>query len=314
LAHRIDFAWFLPLIATLPLPLAYALCGLRGRINALSGRDWRSVALGFRHIRSQSLAGYRQLPGGATDPERMAWRDKRFEVEARDEFEARLIANGRARKLDCTFRPPLAAAICKLPQRGLLLLTPHFDSFFLGVAFLARSGGKVNLMSSAVTHDPRVDSAVQRHFNAKYRGLEPYLNKGKVQDMELGMRPFYRMLEQGETLVVLGDAPVLPNGVAMTVDFLGGQRVIAGGALRIAQRSNSDLGGYVCRCLGAGRYEVEMCPIGPANDPATVERVYRFFNERIMAEPGLWWSADLLPHMPLAASDSLGNGHHGQGL
>lgn len=63
LAHRADFAWVLPFIARLPLTLGYALSGWRGRFNAASGRDWRSVALGFRHIRRQSLAGYRLLPG-----------------------------------------------------------------------------------------------------------------------------------------------------------------------------------------------------------------------------------------------------------
>ena len=297
-AHKADFAWFLPFIAQLPLPIAYALSGLRGRVNAVTGRDWRSVALGFRHIRRQSLAGYQLLPGNASGHERAAWRNERFVVEARDEFEARLIANNRVSALSCKFMPPGTEAVCQRRDRGLLLLTPHFDSFFLGVAFLARSGAKVNLMSSTVTHDPRVNRAVKGHFTKKYRGLEQHLNGGQVLDMEAGLRPFYRMLEHRETLVVLGDAPVLPNGVSMTVDFLGARRMMAGGALRMAQRTGSDLGGYVCRHLGQGRYELEVCPIGPANDPQTVAQVYRFFNDRILAQPGLWWAADLLPNMP----------------
>ncbi len=300
-AHQVDFAWLLPWVASLPLGLAYALAQLRGRVNALSGRDWRSVALGFRHIRSQSLVGYRLLPGAASEQERQTWRNTRFVVEARDEFEAQLIAAGRVGELACQFVPRIAATVCQQPKRGLVLLTPHFDSFFLGVAFLARCGAKVNLMSSAVTHDARVDAVVQQHFTQKYRGLEAYLNGGQVLDMESGLRPFYRMLERGEALVLLGDAPVLPNGVSMTVDFLGAQRVIAGGALRLAQHTHSDLGGYVCRYLGPGRYELEICEIGPANSPETVARVYAFFSEQILAQPGLWWAADLLPNMPPAA-------------
>ena len=311
-AHRADFAWFLPFIAQLPLPIAYALSGLRGQVNAVTGRDWRSVALGFRHIRRQSLAGYQLLPGNASEHERAAWRNERFVVEARDEFEARLIANNRVSALNCKFIPSNAMEVCQHRDRGLLLLTPHFDSFFLGVAFLARSGAKVNLMSSAVTHDPRVNRAVKGHFTTKYRGLEQHLNGGHVLDMEAGLRPFYRMLEYRETLVVLGDAPVLPNGVSMVVDFLGAQRLMAGGALRMAQRTDSDLGGYVCRHLGQGRYELEVCPIGPANDPETVARVYQFFSERILAQPGLWWAADLLPNMPaVMAPPDLGFGATG---
>jgi lauroyl/myristoyl acyltransferase len=300
LAHRADYRWFLPAIARLPLPLAYALSGLRGRFNAAMGRDWRSVALQTRHIQRQSLAGYALLPGASSVVERTQWCRERFETEARDELEARLVAARRLHELSCRFVPAGAELVCAGRTRGLVLLTPHFDSFYLGIAFLAQaSGGRVNSMSSAVTQDPRVDPAVSRHFDRKYRGLEQYLNGGLVPDIEAGLRPFYRMLVNHETLVVLGDAPVLPNGAAMTADFLGGPRVLAGGALRLAQRTGSDLGGFVCRCLGAGRYELEMCPIGPAGDPQTVARVYRFLSEQILAAPGLWWAADLLPNLPL---------------
>lgn len=304
-AHKADYAWFLPAIARLPLPLAYALSGLRGRINAAIGRDWRSVALGLRrHIQRQSLAGYALLPGSASAKERERWGQQRFETEARDEFEARLVAARRLGELTCDFAPAGSEKQCANRSRGLVLLTPHFDSFYLGIAFLAQAtGARTNSMSSAVTRDPRVDPAVSQHFDRKYRGLEHYQHGGQVLDIEVGLRPFYRMLADHETLVVLGDAPVLPNGASMAVDFLGGQRVIAGGALRLAQRTGSDLGGFVCRYLGPGRYVLEMCPIGRADDPATIDRIYRFFSEQILAQPGLWWAADMLPNMPAASSE-----------
>ena len=299
LAHHADFAWILPLIARLPLPLAYALSGLRGRINAISGRDWRSVALGLRHIRRQSLLGYALLPGAAPAAQRARWCRQRFETEARDELEAQWVAAGRLDRLKCSFVPADAPALCARRERGLVLLTPHFDSFYLGIAFLAQaSGARINSMSSAVSRDPRVDPAVSRHFEQKYRGLEHYLHGGQVPDMEIGLRPFYRMLERRETLVVLGDAPVLPNGVSMTVDFLGAPRQLAGGALRLAERTDSDLGAYVCRYLGPGRYALEMGPVGPARDPETVKRIYQFLSGHILKQPGLWWAADLLPGMP----------------
>lgn len=221
-------------------------------------------------------------------------------VEARDEYEACLIAAGRVAELECRFVPAGTERPGLQRSRGLILLTPHFDSFFVGVAFLARSGAKINLMTSAVTQDPRVDPAVQRHFDNKYRGLERYLNGGQLLNMEDGLRPFYRMLERRETLVVLGDAPVLGDGVSMSVDFLGSPRTLAGGALRMAQRTGSDLGAYVCRYLAPGRYELELCPAGPADDAETVTRIYRFFSKQIQANPGRWWAADLLPNMPVA--------------
>ena len=297
-AHHFDFAWALPALARLPLSLAYRGAYWRGRLNARVGRDWRSMALGRRHIRNQSLSGYRLLPLPASEQTLSAWCAERFVVEAREEFEARLVGAGRVDALTCEFEPDQAAIMGLERSRGLVLLTPHFDSFFLGVAFLARGGAKVNLMSSAVTQQSGVDPAVTRHFAQKYRGLERYLNGGKVLDMEAGLRPFYRLLERGETLVVLGDAPVLPDGVSAQVDFLGASRLVAGGALRMAQRTGSDIGAYVCSQLAQNHYTLQLGPIGPSDDSKSIDAVYQFLGAAIEASPGRWWGADLLVNLP----------------
>lgn len=296
--HSFDFKVVLPTVARLPLPLAYALSAIRGRGNAFWGRDWRSMAIGYRHIRRQSLEGYKCLPLSASSEQYRQWSKTRFAVEAREEFEARLVAAKRVPELTCQFSPANAETVCKTRQRGLLLLTLHLDSFFLGAAFLARSGATINFMSSSITHDPRVDTAVQSHFESKYRGMESYLNAGAIVNMEEGLRPFYRMLERNETLIVLGDAPATPSGVNMSVDFLGQHRLMAGGALRLAQRTGSDIGGYLCHHRGGGRYELEVCQIGPADNPDSIQNVYTFFSQAILKNPGLWWASDLLPHMP----------------
>ena len=297
--HHIDFSCVLPGLARLPLPLGYALARLRGHLNALTGRDWRSMGLGFRHIHRQSMVAYAQLFPSAGQVRLKAWRNGRFVSEALDEFEARLIARGRLQQLHCDFVPQGALAHCRRTDRGLVLLTVHFESFFAGVGFLGRSGAVINLMSSAVTKDPRADPAVREHFESKYRGLEQYLNGGKVLDMEEGLRPFYAMLNRRETLVLLGDAPVLPRGASMSVEFLGGSRSLAGGGLRMAQSTGSDIGGFICVPRGAGRYRLVMCEPGPSEDPATIERIYQFFSKHILAHPGGWWASDLLPAMPL---------------
>ena len=57
--HHLDFAWLLPCLAQLPLGWAFWLGHQRGLFNARTGRDWRSMALGMRHIRRQSVAGFR---------------------------------------------------------------------------------------------------------------------------------------------------------------------------------------------------------------------------------------------------------------
>ncbi|MBC5764750.1 methyltransferase domain-containing protein [Ramlibacter albus] len=304
-AHHLDFAYLLPAIAKLPIPLGHRLAALRGELNARLGRDWRSMALGFRHIRSHCIGAYRELQPSASQDQLAAWTRGRFVAEARDEYESRLTMAGRVEELECEIVAPFdLKQQLSNRERGLVLLTPHYQSFFLGIAFLARaSGALVNSMSSSVTHDPRVDPAVQRHFDAKYRALERYIG-GKVPDHETGSRQFYRMLQRKEVLVILGDAPVLPDGAAMAVDFLGAKRELAGGALRMARATGSDVGAFVCRHLGGKRYRIEMSEIGSANDESAIAKAYRFLGTAIEADPGGWWASDLITAMPRVASSA----------
>ncbi|MET1114291.1 MAG: hypothetical protein ABWY08_04945 [Comamonas sp.] len=299
--HHLDFAHVLPWMARLPLTVGYTLAHWRGALNGATGRDWRSMALGFRHIWKQSRTAYRELAPAATEEQLDSWRAQRFVAEAMDEFEARLLSAGRGLELSCAFDPPNALDYCRHRRRGLVMLTPHFESFFLGTSFLARSGESVNIMTSAVTQDPRVDKAVREHFTAKYQDMEQYLNGGKVVEMEAGLRPFYDMLKRHEILMMLGDAPVLPNGASMTVRFLGAERTIAGGCMRLAQRTDSDIGGFICVPVRKGHYKLVFFPPAPAQDPDTIQRIYDFFTEHIMSNPGGWWASDLLPAMPAVA-------------
>ena len=120
------------------------------------------------------------------------------------------------------------------------------------------------------------------------------------------MRPFYKMLSHGETLIVLGDSPPLQaeaTDTDMVVNFLGAKRRLAGGALRMAQSTHSDIGAYLCYYDGQGKYRVEVCPPGSSHDHQSVQNIYDFFSRAILSDPGLWWGADLLPSMPLVSND-----------
>ena len=299
--HRFDYGHLLPLMAGLPLTIGYALAAWRGKFAAACGSDWRSMAHGCRHVSRETLAGYRLLAPGTDGAAYRGWHAQRFATESREEFEAQLVTAGRVEQLQCEVSPAIEQ-LCRNRRRGLVLLTPHFDSFFLGVAFLGRSGGTINLMTSAITRDPRIPVEVQRHFATKYRGLEHYLNGGRTLDMESGLRPFYRLLTANETLVVLADAPVLPGGADSTADFLGAPRLLSGGPVRLAGRTGSELGCFVCRYLGGNRYRIELGPLGAADDPTMVQQIYRFFSTAIEQQPGHWWAADLLPAMTIATA------------
>jgi lauroyl/myristoyl acyltransferase len=123
------------------------------------------------------------------------------------------------------------------------------------------------------------------------------MNGGRMLDMELGLRPFYQMLERGECLVILADAPAVVGSAVATPYFLGCRRQMAGGALRMARKTGSDIGAFVCRYLKPGQYCLKGGPIVSAGDPQAFDTVYRYLSDEIEAAPGRWWASDLLPLM-----------------
>lgn len=302
--HALDFGHLLPALAALPPRGGLALAQARAVLRAQGLADWRSLALGYRHVAARTLQAYDELRPQAGAAQRRTWLRRRYLAEARDELEARWIAAGRVAALPVRVVPGSAA----LPRPGQpqVWLASHWHSFFIGIAFLARGGATVNVMTSAVTSHPLVTPQVAAHFRAKYGGMARWLNGGRLLDFEGGLRPFFRMLEQGQTVVVLADAPVLPQGARLEVPFLGQRRALAGGAVRLAQRTGSLLGAYTCepadRPGGRPAYRLALAPVGPAADPAQVEAAYAFLGAAIERDPGGWWAADLLPDMPPVAA------------
>ncbi len=296
--HGWDYAYVLPWLARLPLPLGYAINSLRGRLNAALGRDWRSMALGFRHVRYQTLAGLRLLDPKAPEVTLRTWLRERYVTEAREEFEAALIAAGRVSELQCKFSPSCEKTLKERHGRGLVLVTPHFNSIVLGMSFLARFGGKINSMSSSITHDPRVHVSTQHHFERRMESTHAYLNGGRLINVENGVSPLYEMLKHGETVIIVADSPAPPGSEPLATDFLG-YRLVAGGAVRMARRTGSDLCAYILHWEGNGSYRLELGPlVGTSATKEEIDDVYRFIGNAIRRQPGYWWAADLLPAMP----------------
>ena len=180
----------------------------------------------------------------------------------------------------------------------MVLLTPHFDSFILGVVFLGQAGVRVNLMSSLGDGNSGINPAVFHHFVTKYQAMESYMNGGRVVPMEDGLRHFYQMLERKECLVILADIPPSANTARVSPSFLGARRSLAGGALRMARKTHSDLGAFVCNFDSPGRYRVMGSTILDAAAPQALDAAYQFMTDAITVAPGRWWAADLLPEMP----------------
>jgi len=293
--QAVDFAILLPLIARFPLKAGYFFLIIRAWFNSVFKCDWRSVALQTRHIERRSRLAYSSMFPKATETLLIDLVQKRYRVEAREEFEGCLIAARRVKQLEYQIYPDAFIQRCLNRNQGLVLLTPHFDSFLLGVVFLGLAGVKINVMTSSITHHSKVNSAVSRYFFRKYRGMERFMNGGLMLDRENGLRPFYKMLERGECLVVLADLPYLGKGTMTSATFLGLRREFAGGAVRMAQKTGSELGGYVCRFEGTGSYSVRGSHIFKSANSFSIDQVYEFLSDEIMRSPGCWEASDLLP-------------------
>lgn len=311
--ETLDYALLLPALAHLPRSAGRTMAQWRGALNARLTRDWRSTGLGFAHVATQSRQGFVELAvirGSSSAMDVDAWVRQRFATESREEFEGRWIAAGKAPRLTRDVPEAFAARLrqARDARQGVLLLTPHFDSFMLGIVFLGLCGLTVNVMTSSVTHHPKVPRAIQQHFWRKYRAVERHLHGGRMVDVEDGIRPFHRMLTRGEALVVLADAPAVDNGARITPQFLGCRRALAGGAWRMAQRTGSLIGAFVCREESPYRYAMDAMLPRQA-DATALDAAYGFLGDHILADPGRWWAADLLPLMtPVAATDALDNG------
>lgn len=301
--NKLDYGFYLPLIGRFPLPLAYRLSALRGMANAFIKRDWRSLVMGTRHVARQSTLAYREIYPDKSTEQIVALVKQRYRAESREEFEAKLICGHRVNEL--SFNCNNAETFLKQyreSERGLVMLTPHFDSFILGVVFLGQLGLKVNLMSSLAEGAEEWDRAIYKHVVTKYENMESYLNGGRVVPLEVGMRPFYQMLKRKEILVILCDVPLGgDNNTELETHFINAQRKLSGGPLRMAEKTRSNLAGFVCEYKSGAEYSLTVSDVFNLDSKDAANNTYEFLSENILRAPGKWWASYLLIDLPPVA-------------
>jgi lauroyl/myristoyl acyltransferase len=298
--QRIDYGFSLPTMANLPLPLGERLAKIRGVSNFFFDYDWRSTALGHRFVRGGTYQAMSMLSPGSGRLGCMVATLHRFIHYSREEWEACLLAG---KYMQTIFRQSTFEGFDKLLKyqqdgRGVVLLTCHFDSFVMGIVLLGMAGLRINAVSSSVVEDSRVHPSVQKFYYDKYRNMEKFMNGGKVAHFEKNLRFFYRALERGEAVVILADLPAGSRKTGVIVPFLGSTRRMAPGAWRIAKKTDSALGAFVCLHDAPGNYHV-LCYLAGEQwsaDPAWVMTpVYKFLDQQIRLRPERWWASELLP-------------------
>lgn len=123
------------------------------------------------------------------------------------------------------------------------------------------------------------------------------MNGGKVVHFEKNLRFFYKALERGEVVVILADLPAGSMKTEVIVPFLGGTRRMAPGAWRMAKKTDSALGAFVCLHDAPDSYRVLSYLAGyqrPADPVRVMTPLYKFLDQQIRLHPERWWASELL--------------------
>ncbi|MEM7020905.1 MAG: hypothetical protein AAF512_26630, partial [Pseudomonadota bacterium] len=293
----LDYRYVLPIMARLPIVLGEFLVYIRGAYNALFDLDWRSLTLRERYLWKSTFNSMRLLRPTESP---WSWRLKttqRFIHNAREEWEASMFDR---RPMDFLLQHSVVNGVqavldAQREGRGVVLLTSHYDSFAIGIILLGMQGLRIHAVGTAIIEQPEVHPDIRNFYWRKYRGVERYLNGGKIIHYQHSIKYFYRVLEQGDVVMIQGDLPATKS--AINVPFLDKRRKMAPGVLRMARKTNSLVGAFLCLHRGVGKYHVDCCPLtsisslSPEDD---LRLAYDFLSSYIKREPERWWAADLL--------------------
>lgn len=295
--QAVDFGRILPGMARLPLPLGENLARIRGLLAGAADYEWRSLALRLPYIRERTKQAIRMIRPNAGEWYCRMATARRFMHNSREEWQACLFSRSVMTKIaDRSVVEGLDNLLHhQKAGRGMVMVSCHFDSFCMGMALMGMKGLRVNVVSTSGIYDRRVHPAVQKFHYRKYRSMENWLN-GRMVDHEVDLPFFYRALERGETVALMGDIPGSKSDIF--IPFLNARFKMPVGAWHMARKTGSLVGAFMCLHEGVGRYRVICLPpaeIDPDSPCRTLMPIYGFLEEYIRKMPDRWVASDLLP-------------------
>lgn len=289
---ELDYGLLLPAISRIPRSYAGGAVWLRGAINYLFDLEWRTLALQRPFVKEETRKTISAIVGmeGKASVKRLTF--LRYICASWEEYDAERIARGHIHEIKWQ-----AAGLEELIRinrsgRGVVLMTAHFDSLYMGLAVLARQGLVVNLMSTKTVDNPEIPNAIRRFFQRKIAGMSKIFAPGKVVHHEDGLKFFINALRQGELVVIACDGPAHFGQNGSVVRFLGNEWVMAKGPEFLAAKTGSLVSMYVCSRNDCGTYAIEItAPLSV--DQGGIQQAYDFLDHRIRLAPDRWWAADL---------------------
>ena len=289
----LDYQYLLPFFTYLSIPVGIAYATIRGIINSIFDLDWRSLSLGKRYVRKATFQAMQNL---LPEEGNLVWMHKtvqRFIVNSREEWEATyFMRHSMASILHNSSVTGVDALIEAQKQgRGIVILTPHFDSYCTGAILMAMQGVTINAMTTEQIRNPLVHPAIQTYFDKKFSAMEHYFNGGKIVCYEDNIRYFYQRLKSGDAVLMGADLPA-PAQAFIPVPFLGQRRKMAEGPIRLAEKTGSLITAYTCYYRSPGKYELCLAPLYEVTSE-NIKSLYEFLTKHICKYPERWWAADL---------------------
>lgn len=287
----IDYNIVLTIISFLPFKIGRAIAKKRGTFYSKIKRDWRSSCFDDVLIYKRTFNAMKELLG-VNDPFLIKKAlIKRYESQSIEEWEAKCIIMNRIREWDFIYENEKDINSELNSGRGVVLVTAHYGSSILGSVFLKNLKTNILAMSSDIVENPKVFRSINKFYMQKYLAISNHLNLngGQVLHKEKNTRQFLAQLKKQGSILILGDLPPSSNEKYHWINVLDKKKAVASGAVSLASKANVSLFSYIC-VYHEGQYVVRFS--SKNQDP------YDFLIQQIIANPGLWWAADLLPLFP----------------
>ena len=291
---NLDYGYLLPMISKLPLWAARPCWVARGVVNFMLDWDWRTFSLGHGYVRGATFrAMCALLRPHPKLPHPFFLTLLRFVCMSREEVDCLRLSTLDYSKVNYRVSGLEYLQQAQRDRAGVILVTAHFDSLYIGLVLMARAGLKINLMSTRITDDPSVPSAISNHFETKVSSLNRLLSPGQVRNHEDNMHYFVKALKRGEIVVIAGDGPATTSGRSQAVNFLGRKRYMSAGPQFLAQSTNSFLASYTNQLSSDGCFDISISlPTRLAE--GGLQSAYSALEAQILMQPWRWWAADLM--------------------
>ena len=293
----LDYGVALNGLSLLPSWLAFPLVVFRGILNFALDADWRSHSLGFGYVRAATYKAMLAINNRAENQAKWRaiwWTLGRFVACSIEEADVHRLLRMPYDRLRSEFSGVDALVAAAQRGQGVVLITAHFDSLYIGLVLLARKGIKINLMSSRIVDNERVPGCVSEHFHEKIGALERLLAPGCVRHAEDGVGFFVRALKRGEVVLIAGDGPATSESRSEALQFMGASHLMAPGPAFLARSTQSLVGAYTCHKRFDQSVCVDVSPLFTSEEDG-LQKAYSVLDRNIMQSPWRWWAADLFP-------------------